>query len=181
MRLLKHHEKKLLRKVNFFNWSPHNNREVEVMRRYHLQDREDYTKYNKLCGYITKLVALLRTLKPDDPFRISMTEQLIGKLYDLGVLNQKKSLVQCEQLAASTFCRRRLPVILVKLHLASTVKDAVRFIEQGHIRVGPQVVTDPAFHVTRSSEDFVTWAKDSSIRRKVLKYNDKLDDYDFTS
>jgi U3 small nucleolar ribonucleoprotein protein IMP3 len=40
------------------------------------------------------------------------------------------------------------------------------------------VVTDPAFHVTRNAEDFVTWTKDSTIRRKVLKYNDKLDDYD---
>jgi U3 small nucleolar ribonucleoprotein protein IMP3 len=32
--------------------------------------------------------------------------------------------------------------------------------------------------VTRSFEDFVTWVDTSKIKRKVMKYNDKLDDYD---
>lgn len=41
--------------------------------------------------------------------------------------------------------------------MAETLREAVTFIEQGHVRVGPDTVTDPAFHVTRSMEDFVTW------------------------
>lgn len=46
MRELKFHEKKLLKKVNFFDWKNENNlHELKVVRRYHLQDREDYTKY----------------------------------------------------------------------------------------------------------------------------------------
>jgi hypothetical protein len=49
---------------------------------------------------------------------------------------------------------------------------------QGHVRVGVDTVTDPAFLVTRSMEDFVTWVDTSKIRRHVLKYNDRLDDYD---
>ena len=39
-------------------------------------------------------------------------------------------------------------------------------------------VTDPAFLVTRSAEDWVTWVDTSKIKRKVLRYNDKLDDFD---
>lgn len=49
---------------------------------------------------------------------------------------------------------------------------------QGHVRVGPNVVTDPAFLVTRSMEDFITWVDSSKIKRTILKYNDRLDDYD---
>jgi len=49
---------------------------------------------------------------------------------------------------------------------------------QGHIRVGPETVTDPAFLVTRPMGDFVTWVDTSKIRRKVLAYNDQLDDFD---
>ena len=49
---------------------------------------------------------------------------------------------------------------------------------QGHIRVGPNVVTDPAFLVTRSLEDFVTWVDSSKVKRAVEKYNDRLDDFD---
>jgi U3 small nucleolar ribonucleoprotein protein IMP3 len=52
MRQLKYHEKKLLKKTDFFNWKKENNlHELKVIRRYHLQDREDYTRYNKICGY----------------------------------------------------------------------------------------------------------------------------------
>ncbi len=44
--------------------------------------------------------------------------------------------------------------------------------------MGPNTITDPAYHVTRNMEDFVTWVDTSKVKRKVLKYNDKLDDYD---
>lgn len=75
-------------------------------------------------------------------------------------------------------CRRRLSTVLVRLKFAEHLKEAVTYIEQGHIRVGPDTVTDPAFLVTRNIEDFVTWVDSSKIKRKVLEYNDKLDDYD---
>lgn len=58
------------------------------------------------------------------------------------------------------------------------MKEAITYIEQGHVRVGPQVITDPAFLVTRAMEDLVTWTSNSAIKRKVMKYNDKLDDFD---
>lgn len=40
-------------------------------------------------------------------------------------------------------------------------------------------MTDPAFLVTKSMEDFVTWVDTSKIRRKVRTYNDQLDDFEF--
>jgi U3 small nucleolar ribonucleoprotein protein IMP3 len=49
------------------------------MRRYHIQDRDDYGKYNKLCGMITKLVATLKRLDAKDNSRIELTEQLLEK------------------------------------------------------------------------------------------------------
>ena len=72
----------------------------------------------------------------------------------------------------------QLPVVLVRLKFAETMKEAVSLIEQGHVRVGPHPVTDPAYLVSRSMEDFVTWVTGSKIKRAVMKYNDKLDDYD---
>ena len=56
--------------------------------------------------------------------------------------------------------------------------QAVKFIEQGHVRVGTEVVTDPAFLVTRNMEDFVTWVDSSKIKRTILRYREKLDDFD---
>jgi U3 small nucleolar ribonucleoprotein protein IMP3 len=45
MRQLKYHEKKLLKKVNFFEYKKEKNlREIKVIRKYYVQRREDYTK-----------------------------------------------------------------------------------------------------------------------------------------
>ncbi|KAL4422927.1 hypothetical protein ABPG75_009124 [Micractinium tetrahymenae] len=179
MRKLKHHEHKLLKKVDFLHWkNEHNERELQVMRRYHIQDRDDYKQYNKLCGMVTKLVATLKRLDARDTARIELTDQLLNKLYDMGVITTKKSLVQLEKLSTASFCRRRLAVVMVRLKMSETLREACTFIEQGHVRVGPDTVTDPAFLVTRSMEDFVTWVDTSKIKRKVQRYNDKLDDYD---
>lgn len=96
----------------------------------------------------------------------------------MGVITTKKSLAQVDKLSTSSFCRRRLSVVMVRLRMSETLREAVTFIEQGHVRVGPDTVTDPAFLVTRSMEDFVTWVDTSKIKRKVLQYNDQLDDFD---
>ena len=39
-------------------------------------------------------------------------------------------------------------------------------------------VSDPAYLVTRQMEDYVTWVDTSKVKRTVMKYNDKLDDFD---
>mmetsp|Transcript_14801 Transcript_14801/g.42650 ORF Transcript_14801/g.42650 Transcript_14801/m.42650 type:complete len:182 (+) Transcript_14801:139-684(+) len=179
MRQLKHHEKKLLRKVDLYSWKKEDNlRVAKILRRYHIQNREDYTAYTRIVGMVTKLSAKLKTLKPDDPFRIAMTDQMLTKLTDLGLINKGTSLKQAEDLTASAICRRRLPVIMVRLKMAENLRTAITFVEQGQVRVGPHVVTDPAFLVSKSMEDYVTWVDTSKIRRTVQKYNDKLDDFD---
>ncbi len=58
------------------------------------------------------------------------------------------------------------------------MQSALKFIQQGHVRVGTEVVTDGAFLATRNMEDFVTWVDSSKIKRSVLRYRDKLDDFD---
>ncbi|XP_057813086.1 uncharacterized protein LOC131027118 isoform X1 [Cryptomeria japonica] len=179
MRKLKFHEKKLLKKVNFLEWKKEGGqREALVMRRYHITGRDDYKKYSVLCGVVTKLVNILKQIDPKDPFRVEMTDRLLEKLYNIGVIPTKKSLALCDKLSVSSFCRRRLATVLVRLHFCESLKEAVTYIEQGHIRVGPDTVTDPAFLVTRPLEDFVTWVDTSKIRKNMLQYNERLDDYD---
>jgi len=98
-----------------------------------------------------------------------MEGQLLSKLYDMGVLNSQAKLSDVDnKLTVAAFCRRRLPVIMVVSKMAETVSavgglyptrpppilsdafhQAVKFVEQGHVRVGPDTITDPAFLVTR--------------------------------
>ncbi|XP_078543142.1 U3 small nucleolar ribonucleoprotein IMP3 isoform X1 [Lissotriton helveticus] len=150
VRKLKFHEQKLLKKVDFISWDVDQNlHEVKVMRRFHLERREDYTKYNKLSRNVRELAQKIRDLDEKDTFRVQSTARLLEKLYAMGLINTKQGLQLCENVSASSFCRRRLPTIVVKLRMAQNLKSAITFIEQGHIRVGPEVVTDSAFLVTR--------------------------------
>eukprot|EP01127_Copromyxa_protea_P020246 TRINITY_DN6739_c0_g1_i1.p1 TRINITY_DN6739_c0_g1~~TRINITY_DN6739_c0_g1_i1.p1 ORF type:complete len:186 (+),score=40.83 TRINITY_DN6739_c0_g1_i1:251-808(+) len=181
-RKLKFHEQKLLKKhTNFVGtWKKENTlHENEIIRRYYLQDRSDYYKYNQVCNMLKKLAAALSKLDSRDPFRIKMTEQLLEKLYSMGLITTKKSLVQVTNLTVSAFCRRRLAVLLVKNKYAETMKAAVTYVETEQIRVGPNIITDPAFLVTRNMEDFITWTDTSKVKKNIMTYHNKMDDFDF--
>lgn len=133
-----------------------------------------YLRYNKLCGSIKSLANKISLLPPQDPFRSKQEEVLLEKLYNMGIITAQKQFSQVDKITVSAFCRRRLPIVMCRLKMAETVKEAVTFVEQGHIRVGPETVSDPAYLVTRNMEDFVTWVDTSKIKRKIMKYNDKV-------
>ena len=119
----------------------------------------------------------------DEPEITSLEGELMDslyccRLYAMGVITTKKSLVQLEKLSTASFCRRRLAVVVVRLKMSESVSQAVKYVEQGNVRVGPDTISDPAFMVTRNMEDFVTWLDTSHIKRTIARYNDELDDFD---
>ncbi|KAL3319389.1 Small subunit (SSU) processome component [Cichlidogyrus casuarinus] len=179
VRKLKHHEKKLLKKFDFLNYKCDNNaHELKIMRKFYVQKREDYTSYNKLSRQIREIAHKLKDCDGDDAFRSEITSLLLNKLHALGIIPSKDSLMRASTVSASSFCRRRLPCVMKRAHMAETLKAAVTFVEQGHVRVGPDTVRDPAFLVTRSLEDYVTWVPGSKIKQKVEDYNGMRDDYE---
>jgi len=136
-----------------------------------------------------QLAHRLSLLPPTDPFRTRHEALLLSKLHDLGILNVNASASTTDysgaklsdvehKITVSAFARRRLAVVMTRLQMADTVQAATRFVEQGHVRVGTEVVTEPGLCVTRGLEDWVTWVDGSKIRRNVLRYRDKLDDFD---
>ncbi|XP_059177743.1 U3 small nucleolar ribonucleoprotein protein IMP3-like [Physella acuta] len=173
VRKLKFHEKKLLKKVDFLAWEVENNlHEIKVMRKFFIQRREDYTLYNKLSRHIREVARQIKEMDQNHPRRIEFTHQLLEKLHSMGLIPTKRSLSLADRITASSFCRRRLPVLMVRNHMSETLKAATTFIEQGHVRVGPHVIDDPAYLVTRSMEDFVSWKDTSKIKKHVQEYND---------
>ncbi|MBN3287225.1 IMP3 protein, partial [Polyodon spathula] len=288
VRKLKYHEQKLLKKVDFISWEVDQNlHEVKVLRRFHIEKREDYTKYNKLSRSVRELARKIRDLGEKDGFRAKCTSQLLNKLSERcsrvcsvfcaagfqspdvfvlqehilhdrcscwvsykcvsvracfcvsvhvcvsgacvnvhlfcinpcptlvsdlqtgllkrvetlstasmsvregapvyereggapvcvsgqGVLGSPRSSGPCSVAGWLRACLRRLPTIMVKLRMAQNLKTAITFIEQGHVRVGPEIITDPAFLVTRNTEDFVTWVDSSKIKQHVMEYNEQV-------
>lgn len=59
VRKLKHHEQKLLKKVDFHTYkSDGDHRDTAVIRRYGIQQRDDYTKYNRYARETHRLYSL---------------------------------------------------------------------------------------------------------------------------
>ena len=79
-----------------------------MIRRYHLQKREDYHKYNKLIGAIKKLANRISLLDAKDPFRAKQEELLLEKLYMMGLIttNKKFSQINEMKLILSTYIRK---------------------------------------------------------------------------
>lgn len=106
-------------------------------------------RYNKLAREIRELGRKIKEVEADNPFRIEQSALLLEKLYMLGLISTKWDLSLTQKLTASSFCRRRLPVVMVRNKMSQTIKMAIQLIEQGHVRVGVEVIKDPAFLVTR--------------------------------
>ena len=179
MRQLKHHEKKLLKKTDFLNWKRTNNvHEIRIMRRFHITDREDYSRYNKIVGQVQKMVAVLRKLPASDSERIRMSETLLDKLHQMSVIQTGKLLDECLRVNVSDFCKRRLSYVLVRNKFCERPSDAVKLIEQGHVSVGPDVVSNASTHVTREMEDNIKWSMGSKVKRHTMQFQGQLDDFE---
>ncbi|XP_063700613.1 U3 small nucleolar ribonucleoprotein protein IMP3 [Culicoides brevitarsis] len=179
VRKLKFHEQKLLKKVDFINWKCDNNlHEVKVLKKFNIQKRDDYTTYNKISREIRDIATKISQVDAKDSFRTEVSAELLEKLYVLGLIPTKWDLENASKISASAFCRRRLPVVMVRNKMAQNLTDATKLVEQGHVRVGADVVKDPAFLISRTLEDFVTWVDSSKIRKHVLEYNDMRDDFE---
>jgi U3 small nucleolar ribonucleoprotein protein IMP3 len=99
-----------------------NLREIKVMRRYHIQQREDYQAYNRLCGSIRGLAHKLAQLPEQDPFRSQYEGNLLSKLYDMGILDITSKVSDIEgKVTVSALCRRRLAVVMCRLKMCETV------------------------------------------------------------
>jgi len=109
MRKLRYHERKLLKKVDFVNWSLDNNvHEAQVIGRFKLKGHDEYTAYNKLSREIRELARQIKALDPKEPFRIEATRQMLEKLYKMGIIPTKQSLELADSVSASSFCRQVL-------------------------------------------------------------------------
>ncbi|KAL7670726.1 hypothetical protein ACOME3_005653 [Neoechinorhynchus agilis] len=177
---LRYHESKLLKKHNFLKWEIDGNNlhENRIMLRYRIPKREDYTIYNQLSRNIRDVATKIRSIDPEDPFRALATDTLLTKLYDMGLIAQKKDLELVSRVNASSFCRRRLPVVMHRSGMVEHLKMAVKYVQHGHVRIGPDIIKDPAFLVTRQMEDHLTWVDSSAIKKKIQSYNDQEDDFE---
>lgn len=180
-RRLQFHEKKLLKKHDFIQYEEDLWHEPYCIKKYHLEDREDYRRYMRLVGLTRSLMTHLRHLPADSKIRIEITQQLVDKMFDMGLLHEKLGLSEVDKTGVEAYCKRRLPTLMVKLKMAPNCKFASDFIHHGHVRVGINQVRDPAMLVPRTLDDYITWMPGSKIRQHIDSFNAQKDDFDLAA
>lgn len=183
-RQLKHHEKKLLKRTNLYQypdkekgkmWSE--KKEQEARRIFRL-GRNDYRQYLMMSISLRRIMDHSKKLDITDPVRHEVVTGLMTKLQSIGLLHpHQNKLVDIGRVPPEAFCRRRLAVRVNELKMAPTIDDAITFIEHGHVRVGTEVVFNPSYLVPVDKEDYITWVDNSSIKKKIQRHLDQQDDY----
>ncbi|CUG77999.1 U3 small nucleolar ribonucleoprotein protein, putative [Bodo saltans] len=177
-RQLKYHEKKLLRKHDFMQYPQDNWHEPYCITKYHLEDREDYRRYLRLVGLIRQLMTHLRYLPAESKIRIQITQQLMDKTYEMGLIQERLGLAEIDKIGVEAFCKRRLPTLVRDAKMAPNCRLAAETIHHGHVRVGTTQIRDSAFLVPRSMSDYISWMPGSKIKNHVDSFNAKRDDFE---
>lgn len=176
MRQLKYHEQRLLRKTNFLEWrNTDTKNEHHYISRYYITRREDYYTYRKLARIIRTLAESIASMP--DAQKEKYTTILVNRLYSHGLIANRK-LVECAKIKIENFCERRLPVLLKRNRMIENLRDAVKFVEQGHVKVGNTRVNNCSVLVSRGMDNFIEWMDGSKLRRRIREFNDEVDDYE---
>lgn len=176
MRNLKYHEKKLLKKVNLDEWN--SKREQLVTTKYLLHDRDTYIVYNRIVGKIRRLTESLARMDYTNVVKGHIIKKLINLLNDLGILNSKR-LSDCLKITVSDFCKRRLPIVIAHKKMVENYKDADKFVQHGHFKIGPNIVKNTELLVTKHNAEYIKWADKSKIKKKLDEQCGEIDDFNF--
>lgn len=90
-----------------------------------------------------------------------MEDELVGKLVDLGILEEGAELNDVLDVHVEDVLDRRLQTAVYRRGLAETMKEARQLVSHGHIQVGDRTVTIPGYLVTEDEETEITVADGS--------------------
>ncbi|EFC50373.1 predicted protein [Naegleria gruberi] len=186
VRELKHHEQKLLKRVDFLNWKSdgvtpeYKEYILKTIQKYQLKDQKEFFNYQRIATQINNTLNSIKELD-DKIYRDFKVDQLVmlgKKLFDMGILDSEAEIETLKKITVGRLCRRRISYLLKVLHFSESVRLANLNIQHGHIRIGPEVVKDEAFLVSRNLEDFITWTNKSRIKSTIRKFNETFDDFE---
>ncbi|MFB6163557.1 MAG: 30S ribosomal protein S4 [Haloarculaceae archaeon] len=130
--------------------------EHDLVGRYGLKNKEElWRAQSELRGYRREARQLLGRVQGDPEAAAAESEEFLGRLQRLGILNEQDGLDDILSLDVTDVLERRLQTIVYRKGYANTPKQARQFIGHGHIVVGDRRVTTPSAKVDVAAEDDV--------------------------
>ncbi|MCR8433076.1 MAG: 30S ribosomal protein S4 [Crenarchaeota archaeon] len=121
--------------------------EMRLIGEYGLRNKHELWRTKTMLSEIRRRARELLALPPDE--RKNEEEALIGRLYQLGILEKNSTLDDILKLRVEDLLERRLQTVVWRLGYAKTPHQARQMIVHRHIIVNGKIVTIPSFLVKR--------------------------------
>lgn len=138
--------------------------ETELQKKYGLKNKREIWKARfLLTNFRAQARSLQARLRYGDEYAQKQLEQLIGRLYRLGILPQDATLDNVLSLQVEDILDRRLQTVVNNRRLTKTISQARQFVVHGHIAVNGRNVTIPSYLVKRDEEDTIDFYEYSPL------------------
>jgi small subunit ribosomal protein S4 len=137
--------------------------EHSLVDRYGLGNKEElWRAQSELRSYRREARDLLGQPQDDETVQ-RRSEEFLGRLKRVGILNEADELGDVLSLEIEDILERRLQTVVYRKGLANTTQQARQFIVHGHVVVGEQRHCIPSYVVDIDEEDLVAFDENSSL------------------
>ncbi|MFP8958636.1 30S ribosomal protein S4 [Natrialbaceae archaeon A-CW3] len=137
--------------------------EHSLLDRYGLKNKEElWRAQSELRSYRREARDLLAQ-EQDDDIVINRTEEFLGRLKRVGILDEADELGAVLSLEVEDVLERRLQTVAYRKGLAQTPQQARQFITHGHIVLDGQRQRVPSYVVDVDEEDLVGFDENSPV------------------
>ena len=137
--------------------------EHSLLDRYGLKNKEElWRAQSQLRSYRREARDLLGQAQ-DDETVVRRSEQFLGRLKRVGILDEADELGDVLSLEIEDVLERRLQTVVYRKGLANTPQQARQFITHGHVVVGDQRHRVPSYVVDVDEEDLVAFDENSPL------------------
>ncbi|ARS88843.1 30S ribosomal protein S4 [Natrarchaeobaculum aegyptiacum] len=137
--------------------------EHSLLDRYGLRNKEElWRAQSELRSYRREARDLLAQPQ-DEAAVIRRTDEFLGRLKRVGVLDETDELGDVLSLEIEDVLERRLQTVAYRKGLANTPQQARQFITHGHVVIGEQRHRVPSYVVDVDEEDLVAFDENSPL------------------
>ncbi len=133
--------------------------ELKLMGEYGLRNKRELWRAKTMVSNFRRIARSLLSQPPE--VRKAREEELLNKLYRLGLLDEGAELDHVLDLTVEHLLERRLQTLVWRRGLAKSPYQARQLIVHGHVAIGGRKVYSPGYLVRREEEELISYAPTS--------------------
>lgn len=141
--------------------------DLQIVGKYGLRNMKEVWKHSTLLRHFRGNARRLLSL--DDEDRKIGERELLGRLQNMGLLEQKATLDDVLSLKIEDFLERRLQTIIHKRGMATTPHHSRQMIVHGHISIDNKIVNSPSYFVKPNEEILINFSGASPFKKESHK------------